>query len=115
MRAGDGAGGERPLGSLTPAPPAPPLCPPPLSLQLGTGGEEDSASAKALAAEVRLLRTRRVLRTLGLVQDLADLLQVLADVRESTGLMGHAAVLAAAGLVSGGVSAYKNWQKVAER
>jgi hypothetical protein len=44
---------------------------------------------------------------------LSDLLQVLADLRESKGLLGHAATLALAGLVSGGLSAYKNWQKAA--
>jgi hypothetical protein len=36
----------------------------------GGGGGSDT-SAKALAAEIRLMRSRRVLRTLGLVQDLA--------------------------------------------
>ena len=34
---------------------------------------------------------------------------VLADVRQSKGLMSHAAVLSLAGLVSGCLSAYKNW------
>jgi len=51
-----------------------------------------------------------VLRTLGLVQDLADLLMVLAEVRPSkTGLLSRPAVLALAGLLSGCLSAYKNW------
>lgn len=45
----------------------------------------------------------------------ADLLQVLAELRGSKGLLGHAATLALAGLVSGSLSAYKNWQKVARR
>ena len=39
----------------------------------------------------------------------ADLVMVLADVRQSKGLMSHAAVLSLAGLVSGCLSAYKNW------
>ena len=127
--------------------------------------EDDDGSAKALATEIRILRARRMLRTLGLVQDLAggcrqglqestaatfcwvprpstlslprppighpaaspnlhqtalptskilpplaaDLVMVLADVRQSKGLMSHAAVLSLAGLVSGCLSAYKNW------
>ena len=33
--------------------------------------EDDDGSAKALATEIRILRARRMLRTLGLVQDLA--------------------------------------------
>lgn len=65
---------------------------------------------KTLRTEIRLLSARRVLRTLGLVQDLADLLMVLAEVRPSkTGLRSRPAVLALAGLLSGCLSAYKNW------
>lgn len=83
----------------------------PAEQEAGGGG-----SAKALAAEIQLLRTRRVLRTLGLVQDLADLLMVLPDIRgqgAKPGRLGAAlggpAVLALAGLASGCLSAYKNW------
>ncbi|PRW51151.1 peroxisomal membrane 11A isoform A [Chlorella sorokiniana] len=69
-----------------------------------------AAALKGLRTEIRLLRARRVLRTLGLVQDLADLLMVLAEVRPSkTGLLSRPAVLALAGLLSGCLSAYKNW------
>ena len=77
---------------------------------------EGGGSAKALAGEIQLLRTRRTLRTLGLVQDLADLLMVLPDLRggaSKPGRLGAAlsgpAALALAGLVSGCLSAYKNW------
>lgn len=69
-----------------------------------------AAALKGLRTEIRLLRARRVLRTLGLVQDLADLLMVLAEVRPSkSGLLSRPAVLALAGLLSGCLSAYKNW------
>lgn len=77
---------------------------------------EGGGSAKALAGEIQLLRTRRTLRTLGLVQDLADLLMVLPDLRGGASKAGRLgatlstpAVLALAGLVSGCLSAYKNW------
>lgn len=80
------------------------------------GPEEGGGSAKALATEIQLLRSRRYLRTLGLIQDLADLLMVMPDVRSSGSKPGRAArllsrpaVLAAAGLLSGCLSAYKNW------
>lgn len=126
--------------------------PPTPTQAAAAGGEPDADAAKALAAEIRLLRARRALRTLGLVQDLADLLMVLSEVRllawgsgcrvwgcpctaapappptaaalhtastrripdgqvrpRKGGLMNHGAVLALAGLVSGCLSAYKNW------
>ena len=40
-------------------------------LQLGMSEEDDDGSVKALGTEIRILRARRMLRTLGLVQDLA--------------------------------------------
>lgn len=66
-----------------------------------------------LAGEIRLLRARRVLRTLGMAQDLADALMAIADLRDSkAGLLSNRAVLATAGLLSGSLSAYKNWPGV---
>lgn len=66
-----------------------PLPPPHASAQAAAaGGEPDVDAAKALAAEIGLLRARRALRTLGLIQDLADLLMVLAEVsRRQRGLV----------------------------
>ena len=86
--------------------------------QGGDGDDSDTAAAaKLLCSEIRLLRARRVLRTLGLVQDLADLLIVLPEVRPSKkgGLLSHGAFIALAGLVSGCLSAYKNWQAVSSK
>lgn len=54
---------------------------PALPQAAAAGGEPDGDAAKALCGEISLLRARRALRTLGLVQDLADLLMVLAEVR----------------------------------
>jgi hypothetical protein len=69
----------------------------------------------ALRLEIKSLRARRALRTLGLAQDVADMLLAVADLRGSGAKRGTAAVLsnrgvlAAAGLLSGCISAYKNW------
>lgn len=86
-------------------------------------GELEPEVDKHLLAEIRALRTRRILRTVGLAQDLADALMALADIRgaggssggRGGGLLNNSALLAAAGLVSGGISAYKNWQAVGQR
>ncbi|KAL4444227.1 hypothetical protein ABPG75_011964 [Micractinium tetrahymenae] len=103
-----GAGG----GSWDPAATAGPT----QAAQEGEQEAEGGGSAKALAAEISQLRARRTLRTLGLVQDLADLLMVLPEIRgqgSKPGRLGAAlsgpAVLALAGLASGCLSAYKNW------
>lgn len=76
----------------------------------------DDVKDEALLSEIRQLRSRRALRTLGLAQDLADALLALADLQSDdtlrTSILSHKAVLAAAGLVSGCISAYKNWPGV---
>ena len=72
----------------------------------------DEEKDEALVSEIRQLRTRRALRTLSLAQDIADSLLALADLRgdgKPSGLMNSRSLLAAAGLVSGCISAYKNW------
>jgi hypothetical protein len=81
---------------------------------------EDDEKDDALLSEIRQLRARRALRTLGLAQDLADAFLALADLRgdassstgaggRSSGVLNSKALLAIAGLVSGCISAYKNW------
>lgn len=80
-----------------------------------SGGAGDDEKDEALVSEIRQLRARRALRTLGLAQDLADSLLALADLRgddRPPGVLSHKAVLAAAGLLSGCLSAYKNWPGV---
>lgn len=72
-------------------------------------GDEDPDIDKSLVVEIRELRAKRVLRTLELVQDASDLLLALADIRDSGRLLHNDALLALAGLVSGSISAYKNW------
>ncbi|KAI8476804.1 MAG: peroxisomal biogenesis factor 11 [Monoraphidium minutum] len=70
------------------------------------GVPPDAAVIKQIAA----LRSSRVLRTAFVVQDLADGLLALSDITEGRyKRMSHPVVLALAGLVSAGVSSYKNW------
>lgn len=98
----------------------PPLAPPQWQQQQQDGGssaaeaEDSAASAKSLCSEIRLLRQRRLLRTLSLVQDAADLLMLLPDLRpprpgRERGLLYHPATLSLCGLLSGLLSAHKNW------
>eukprot|EP00887_Chlorella_sp_A99_P001174 scaffold14.g1174.t1 len=89
--------------------------PPPVLPTLAALGGSSPEEERALRAEIALLRSRRALRTLGLLQDLADSLLALADLREGGGrggLLGHKGALAAAGLLSGALSFYKNWPGV---
>jgi hypothetical protein len=87
-----------------------------------TSPGEDDEKDDALLSEIRQLRARRALRTLGLAQDIADSLLALADLKSTggggsgsgaggrgTGVLNSKALLAIAGLVSGCISAYKNW------
>lgn len=69
----------------------------------------------ALLVEIAQLRKRRVLRTLCLVQDAADALLAIHDLRDvygrgEEGRMKNI-VLAAAGLLSGCIGALKRWPK----
>jgi hypothetical protein len=77
---------------------------------------------KALLVEISQLRKRRIFRTLCLVQDAADSLLAVYDLKEACGgrvpsTKQHAGIittktmLAAAGLLSGCIGAYKRWPK----
>ncbi len=82
------------------------------------GGAEDAAAEavrdRPLVAEIRELRARRLLRTLQLAQDLFDALLAAADLcgGPAAGARGQRAALAAAGLASGALGAYKVWRSV---
>ncbi len=93
--------------------------------------KEDAA---AILREVSVLRARRMLRTLAIVQDCADMLLAVNDIKgvcgasaysrsvlsmltthplcctDGKGRLNHPILLCVAGLVSGSLSAYKNWQ-----
>jgi hypothetical protein len=84
----------------------------------GAAGAADAAAEadrdRPLIAEIRELRARRLLRTLQLAQDLFDALLAAADLRggPAAGARGQRAALAAAGLASGALGAYKVWRSV---
>jgi hypothetical protein len=86
-----------------------------------TGQEFDHTDDinKALLLEIAQLRKRRMLRTLCLVQDAADALLAIYDLRDAYGRGGdhpgktkmRKITLAAAGLLSGCIGALKRWPK----
>ncbi|KAG6508434.1 peroxisomal membrane protein 11-3-like [Zingiber officinale] len=60
--------------------------------------------------ELRKLRTKLLLKQLSIVQDLADGLMALGDVRDGKGfLLSNTLLMASAGLFSALISTHKNW------
>jgi len=77
-------------------------------------GEKGKEEEEPLVSEIKQLRARRALRTLCLAQDLADGLLAIHDLKEVSGhalpsSASHKMLLAAAGLISGCIGAYKKW------
>jgi hypothetical protein len=65
-----------------------------------------------LLEEIKMHSAKTTIRKLKLIQDFADALMAVADLRDGRGgggVFGNRTVLASAGLVSGCLSAYKNW------
>lgn len=61
------------------------------------------------AAEICQLREKQVLKVVSIIQDLADGLLALADIRDGKGTLSNPLLLASAGLLSALISAQKNW------
>ncbi|KAJ0680852.1 putative peroxisomal biogenesis factor 11 [Helianthus annuus] len=59
--------------------------------------------------ELEKLREKKLLKKLGLVQDVADGLMAVADVRNGKGRLSGPVLLASAGLLLAVISAHKNW------
>ncbi|KAM0060757.1 putative peroxisomal biogenesis factor 11 [Helianthus debilis subsp. tardiflorus] len=59
--------------------------------------------------ELVKLREKKLLKKLGLVQDVAEGLMAVADVRDGKGRLSGPVLLASAGLLSAVISAHKNW------
>ncbi|RZR72184.1 hypothetical protein BHM03_00011112 [Ensete ventricosum] len=59
--------------------------------------------------EIRKLRTKSLLKQLSVIQDLADGLMALADVRDGEGFLSSSLLMASAGLLSALISTHKNW------
>uniref|UniRef100_A0A7I4FJK9 Peroxisomal biogenesis factor 11 n=1 Tax=Physcomitrium patens TaxID=3218 RepID=A0A7I4FJK9_PHYPA len=60
--------------------------------------------------ELQALQGKRLMKTLSIIQDLADSLLALTDIRETKGVLDNPFLLAFAGLLSALISAQKNWK-----
>jgi len=81
-----------------------------LLLRKKHNGETSEESMRAIRVELALLQARRLMRTLAVVQDIADALLTLPDLGSgSYAPVKSKAVLAFAGLVSAAISIHKYW------
>lgn len=72
--------------------------------------EDENVTCAQLEKEICRVRRLRIMRMAFVVQDLADSLLALNDIRSTKGeYLGHPVVLSLAGLLSAAVSTYKNW------
>ncbi|KAK1316414.1 Peroxisomal membrane protein 11A [Acorus calamus] len=73
-------------------------------------GSEGSGGGGANEGKLRRLKEKRMLKRLSFVQDLADGLMTIEDIRDSKGgILSSPILLASAGLVSALISTHKNW------
>ncbi|GFY86143.1 peroxin 11A [Actinidia rufa] len=75
-----------------------------IEIAIGRGdmcGEEE--------AKIRKLREKKFMKKLSIVQDLADGLMALADVRDGQGRLSAPILMSSAGLLSALISTHKNW------
>ncbi|CAN1126871.1 Peroxisomal membrane protein 11A [Linum perenne] len=68
--------------------------------EVGSGEEEE---------RMRKLKEKKLMKRLSIVQDFADGLMALADIREGKGKLSSPLLLACAGLLSALISTQKNW------
>ncbi|PKA57719.1 Peroxisomal membrane protein 11A [Apostasia shenzhenica] len=68
-----------------------------------------SGSKEDEDGDIRKLRNKLFLKQLSLVQDLADGLMVLGDVRDGKGFLTDPLLMASAGMISALISTHKNW------
>lgn len=61
------------------------------------------------AKKIRKLKEKRLMKRLSIVQDLADGLMALADIRDGKGRLSGPLLMSSAGLLSALISAHKNW------
>ncbi|XP_051139911.1 peroxisomal membrane protein 11A-like [Andrographis paniculata] len=76
-------------------------------LELRKIGEIESSSSSSSEEDVKKLREKKKMKRLSVVQDFADALMALADIRE--GIAPPPAVISSAGLLSAVISTHKNW------
>lgn len=61
------------------------------------------------AKRIQKLKEKRLMKRLSIVQDLADGLMALADIRDGKGRLSGPLLMSSAGLLSALISAHKNW------
>lgn len=73
--------------------------------------KNEEANYHELEKELRVVEHLRAMRYMFIMQDVADFLLTLPDLRgeSNKSILGNPAFLAAAGLLSGCISSYKNW------
>eukprot|EP00850_Spirogloea_muscicola_P010096 SM000058S18526 [mRNA] locus=s58:298870:300379:- [translate_table: standard] len=67
---------------------------------------------RMILSKLRAAKGKRAMKVLSTIQDLADALLALHDIRDQPGLLAHKALLSGAGLLSALISAHKNWVSV---
>ncbi|BBN00366.1 protein MpPEX11a [Marchantia polymorpha subsp. ruderalis] len=75
------------------------------ALNKGEGLDEKVRISK----ELRMVRAKRSMKTLSLVQDLSDSLLALNDIKDNKGPLAKPFLLAFSGLLSALISTHKNW------
>eukprot|EP00850_Spirogloea_muscicola_P017044 SM000142S00558 [mRNA] locus=s142:318880:320429:- [translate_table: standard] len=67
---------------------------------------------RVILSRLRAAKAKRSMKVLSTIQDLADALLALHDIRDRPGLLAQQALLSGAGLLSAVISAHKNWVSV---
>ncbi|KAJ7966720.1 Peroxisomal membrane protein like [Quillaja saponaria] len=73
-----------------------------IAITRGDGYQEEEV-------RIRKLREKKLMKKLSIVQDLADGLMALADIRDGKGPFSGSLLLSSAGLLSALISTHKNW------
>ncbi|GKV04802.1 hypothetical protein SLEP1_g16909 [Rubroshorea leprosula] len=73
-----------------------------IAISRGIGYQEEETRMKKL-------REKKLMKTLSTVQDLADGLMALADIRNGKGSLSGPLLVSSAGLLSAIISTHKNW------
>lgn len=71
--------------------------------------DEESRLTEREAEKLRVLANKRMMKKLSIVQDVADGLMAVSDVRDGKGSLSGPLLLASAGLLSALISTHKNW------
>jgi hypothetical protein len=73
--------------------------------------DERKAEEQQLQQQLAALRFKRMLRTLAVLQDIADAALAANDLRDGKGRLSSPVFLSLLGLLSAGISAHKNWPR----